>query len=73
MTTQSNLAISRAVIYIAMVVMLAAIAVGAYHNAPPIFLAVGFIGEIILVSTAHLSSVIEHHGVPGPRGGSGPR
>lgn len=51
--------VSRRVIYVAMVVLLAAIFVGAHRGAPPIYLAVGFIGEIILVSTAHLSSVIQ--------------
>ena len=66
MTTRNNLVISRTVIYIAMVIMLVTIAIGAYHDAPPILLAVGFIGEIVLVSTAHLSSVIEQRGVPGP-------
>jgi hypothetical protein len=61
MSNHNKVVISRTVIYVAMIVMLAAIAVGAYHNAPPILLAVGFVGEIILVSTAHLSSVIERH------------
>jgi hypothetical protein len=51
------------VIYVAMVVLLASIFIGAYRQAPPIYLAVAFIGEIILVSTAHLSSVIQHFGV----------
>ena len=49
----------RAVIYTAMVVLLAAIFIGAANQAPPIFLAVGFIAEVILVATAHLSSVIQ--------------
>ena len=49
----------RAVIYLAMIVLLAAIFVGAANQAPPIFLAVGFIAEVILVATAHLSSVIQ--------------
>ena len=49
----------RAVIYAAMVVLLAAIFVGAANEAPPVFLAVGFIAEVILVATAHLSSVIQ--------------
>ena len=49
----------RTVIYVAMVVLLAAIFVGAANQAPPIFLAVGFIAEVILVATAHLSSVIQ--------------
>ena len=51
----------RAVIYVAMVVLLAAIFVGAANQAPPIFLAVGFIAEVILVATAHLSSVIQQY------------
>lgn len=49
----------RAVIYIAMIVLLAAIFIGAANQAPPIFLAVGFIAEVILVATAHLSSVLQ--------------
>ena len=49
----------RAVIYVAMIVLLAAIFVGAANEAPPIFLAVGFIAEVILVATAHLSSVLQ--------------
>ena len=49
----------RTVIYTAMVVLLAAIFVGAANEAPPVFLAVGFIAEVILVATAHLSSVIQ--------------
>jgi hypothetical protein len=53
--------VPRAVIYIAMVVLLAAIFIGAARNAPPIYLAVGFIAEVILVATAHLSSVLQHH------------
>ncbi len=51
----------RTVIYVAMVVLLAAIFVGAANQAPPIFLAVGFIAEVILVATAHLSSVIQQY------------
>jgi|GEM_PF-1856702 len=51
--------VPRAAIYIAMIVLLAAIFVGAVRNAPPIYLAVGFIAEVILVSTAHLSSIIQ--------------
>jgi len=39
---------------------------GAARGAAPIFLAVGFIGEIVLVSTAHLSSVIQANGLRGP-------
>jgi hypothetical protein len=54
-----------------MIIMLAAIIVGAYHSAPPILLAVGFVGEIILVATAHLSSVIEHYGAQRSTPGSG--
>lgn len=51
----------RAVIYGAMIILLAAIFVGAANQAPPIFLAVGFIAEVILVATAHLSSVIQQY------------
>ncbi len=54
---------SRVVIYTAMVFLLSAILFGATLNAPPIYLAVGFIGEIILVATAHLSTMIERFGV----------
>lgn len=53
---------SRSMIYIAMLVVLTAICIGAYRGAAPIYLAVGFIGEVILVATAHLSSMIEKHG-----------
>ncbi|MCH7632071.1 MAG: hypothetical protein IIB59_02560 [Planctomycetes bacterium] len=49
----------RTVIYVAMAVLLASIFIGAVNQAPPIFLAVGFIAEVILVSTAHLSSIIQ--------------
>ena len=49
----------RTVIYAAMILLLAAIFVGAANQAPPIFLAVGFIAEVILVATAHLSSVLQ--------------
>ena len=54
--------VSRRLIYVAMVVLLAAIFIGAHNDAPPIYLAVAFIGEIVLVSTAHLSSVMQHIG-----------
>lgn len=54
---------SRTMIYLAMAVMIAAIFLGAWRGAHPIYLAVGFIGEIILGATAHLSAVIERHGV----------
>ena len=60
--------VTRKVIYFAMVVLLVAIFIGAYGGAPPIFLAVAFVGEIILVSTAHLSSVIQHYGQSIPPG-----
>ena len=62
MTDNENTVVSRTVIYVAMLVLLTAICIGAYRNAPPIYLAVGFIGEVILVATAHLSSMIEKHG-----------
>jgi hypothetical protein len=54
---------TRRLIYAAMIVLLVAIFAGAAKGAPPIYLAVGFIGEIILVSTAHLSAVIQQSGV----------
>lgn len=62
MTPAEKTVISRTMIYAAMMVLLVTICVGAYRNAPPIYLAVGFIGEVILVATAHLSSVIEKYG-----------
>jgi len=62
MKSEVTTVVSRQVIYVAMVVLLAAIFIGAYRQAPPIYLAVAFIGEIVLVSTAHLSSVIQHIG-----------
>ena len=61
MMHDENLTVSRKWLYFAMLVLLAAIFIGAKLNAPPIYLAVGFIGEIILVSTAHLSSVLQHY------------
>ena len=54
--------VTRQMIYAAMVILLTTIFVGAYLEAPPIYLAVGFIGEIILVSTAHLSSMLQQYG-----------
>jgi hypothetical protein len=50
---------SRTLLYVAMLIVLLAVCVGAYRGASPILLAVGFIGEIVLVSTVHLSSVIQ--------------
>jgi len=47
-----------------MAALLVAIILGAYRHSPPIYLAVGFIGEIILVATVHLSSLIERYGIP---------
>lgn len=61
MTTSERTLVSRTMIYSAMFILFAAICIGAYRNAPPIYLAVGFIGEVILVATAHLSSMIERH------------
>ena len=51
--------VSRELIYLSMVVILIAIFIGAMRGASPIYLAVGFIGEIILVSTIHLSSILQ--------------
>lgn len=65
MRTNERAAISRMVIYGAMVVLFAAICLGAHRGAPPIYLAVGFIGEVILVATAHLSTMIEKYGRAG--------
>ncbi len=59
MNTQPNHVVSRKLLYVSMVVLLVAIFIGAYRNAPPIYLAVGFVGEIILVATVHLSSVLQ--------------
>ena len=50
---------TRKVIYAAMVILLIVIVVAARRDAHPIFLSVGLIGEIILVATAHPSSVIQ--------------
>lgn len=57
--------VSRKLLYFSMLFVLGAIFFGAYHDAPPIYLAVGFIGEIVLMSTAHLSSVVQHCGLSG--------
>lgn len=57
--------VSRKLLYFSMAFVLAAIFFGAYHGTSPIYLAVGFIGEIILMSTAHLSSVVQHCGIGG--------
>lgn len=58
MTTNEKAPISRKMLYFAMIVLLIAIFIGAKRGAPPVYLAVGFIGEIILVATVHLSSVL---------------
>ena len=55
---------SRTYIYAAMILLLAIIIFAAFRGAPPIYLAVGFIGEIVLGATAHLSSMIERFGSP---------
>ncbi len=65
MTTNDRATVSRMVIYGAMVILFAAICLGAQQGAPPVYLAVGFIGEVILVATAHLSSMIEKYGHAG--------
>jgi len=58
MSAIDNVPISRRVLYLAMLVLLMAIFIGAQRGAAPVYLAVGFIGEIILVATVHLSSVL---------------
>ena len=70
MTNEAPPTITRKAIYFAMFVLLAVICIGAYRQTHPIYLAVGFIGELMLVSTAHLSSVIQSSGVPHSRGES---
>ena len=65
MTTNEKTAVSRTMIYVAMCLLLIAICLGAYQDAHPIYLGVGFICEVVLVATAHLSSMIEKHGRPG--------
>ena len=67
MSTIENVPISRRVLYVAMLVLLIAIFMGAQRGAPPVYLAVGFIGEIILVATVHLSSVLQQftHSITG--------
>ncbi len=59
MTKSDKVLVSRKVLYFSMLVLLVAIFFGAKGGASPILLAVGFIGEIILVATVHLSSVMQ--------------
>ncbi len=59
---------SRTLIYVAMIALFVAIFVGAYRGTEPIYLAVAFIGEVILVSTAHLSSIFQQHVTNQPHG-----
>ena len=59
MKPKLNPIVSRELIYLSMVIILVAIFIGAMRGASPIYLAVGFIGEIILVATVHLSSVLQ--------------
>jgi len=61
MAYSDNSTISRKWLYLAMAVLLVAIFIGASRGASPIYLAVGFIGEIILMSTVHLSAVIQQY------------
>lgn len=60
MSGRSDTGHLRTLIYVAIVILLVAIYWGALRNVDPIYLAVGFIGEIILVCTVHLSSVIQN-------------
>ena len=64
MHVNSNAMASRTLIYAAMICLLIAIFVGATRGAPPVYLAVAFIGEVILVATAHLSFVIQNLATP---------
>lgn len=59
MKFKSTIASERGILYLAMIVLIFAICLGAYYQAAPTYLAVAFIGEIILGATAHLSSVIQ--------------
>ena len=59
MKSQSTVAGERGILYLAMILLIFAICLGAYYQAAPTYLAVAFIGEIILGATAHLSSVIQ--------------
>ena len=72
MKTRASPVITREVLYIAMCVLLGAIFLAAYWRAPPVYIAVGFIAEITLVSTAHLSCVIQQYGVNLPPGREAP-
>ena len=65
MTTPKSTAstITRKMFYAAMFLLVLAIFVGASRGVPPIFLAVAFIGEIILASAVYLGAVIERNGV----------
>ncbi len=64
MSDRKHQSTSRAIVYCAMLVLLVGIFIGAFSGAPSIFLAVGFIGEIVLGATAHLSTVIEQNRIP---------
>ena len=44
MVTDENMAVSRRLIYASMAILFLAIFIGAYGNANPVYLAVGFIG-----------------------------
>ena len=68
MNNHTSPLVTREVLYVAMFVLLAAIFCAAYWGAPPIYIAVGFIAEIILVATAHLSCMIQQYGVGLPPG-----
>ncbi len=64
-TTKSTASIiSRKAFYAAMIILLAAIFLGAYRQVPPVFLAVAFIAEVVLVCTVYLGTMIQQHGVP---------
>ena len=69
MNSQSDATFTRRLLYFAIVIVLIAIFVGASREANPIYLAVGFISEIILVCTVHISSVIQRLRVDLANGG----
>jgi hypothetical protein len=56
---QADANFTRRLLYFAIFLVLVAIFIGASRDVSPVYLAVGFISEIILVCTVHLSSVIQ--------------
>lgn len=59
MTGKTSRVLSREILYVSMIIVLIATFIGAIRGASPVYLAVGLIGEIVLLSTAHLSTMIQ--------------